>query len=126
MDEERKIDVETMDPIEAITALHMDYALVAKPDDHKKLTEWVDEMRLLKETTTRRVKDKDNSTRVYEWIADVPLNDNKRAPLVNYLDYMGEPIKNKRIHLGIIVLLFLGVLFAFAYALKRDYWKELH
>jgi cytochrome c1 len=24
------------------------------------------------------------------------------------------------------VLLFLGVLFVFAYALKRDYWKELH
>ena len=46
--------------------------------------------------------------------------------LVNYLDYMGEPIKNKRIHLGIIVLLFLGVLFVFAYALKREYWKELH
>jgi ubiquinol-cytochrome c reductase cytochrome c1 subunit len=46
--------------------------------------------------------------------------------LVNYLDYMGEPIKNKRIHLGIIVLLFLGVLFAFAYALKREYWKDLH
>jgi cytochrome c1 len=24
------------------------------------------------------------------------------------------------------VLLFLGVLFVFAYALKRDYWKDLH
>ncbi|HLX27250.1 MAG TPA: cytochrome c1 [Casimicrobiaceae bacterium] len=46
--------------------------------------------------------------------------------LVNYLDYMGEPIRNTRIHLGLLVLLFLGVLFVFAYALKRDYWKELH
>ena len=46
--------------------------------------------------------------------------------LVNYLDYMGEPVKNRRIHLGIIVLLFLGVLFVFAYALKREYWKDLH
>jgi ubiquinol-cytochrome c reductase cytochrome c1 subunit len=46
--------------------------------------------------------------------------------LVNYMDYMAEPVRNKRIHLGIIVLLFLGVLFVFAYALKRDYWKELH
>jgi ubiquinol-cytochrome c reductase cytochrome c1 subunit len=46
--------------------------------------------------------------------------------LVNYLDYMGEPIRNKRIHLGIVVLLFLGVLFVFAYALKREYWKDLH
>lgn len=48
------------------------------------------------------------------------------ADLVNYLDYMGEPVKNRRIHLGIIVLLFLGVLFVFAYALKREYWKDLH
>jgi ubiquinol-cytochrome c reductase cytochrome c1 subunit len=48
------------------------------------------------------------------------------ADLVNYMDYMAEPVKNKRIHLGIIVLLFLGVLFVFAYALKREYWKELH
>lgn len=46
--------------------------------------------------------------------------------LVNYLDYMGEPIRNERIHLGIIVLMFLAVLFALAYALKRDYWKALH
>ncbi|MGE5171945.1 MAG: cytochrome c1 [Rudaea sp.] len=48
------------------------------------------------------------------------------ADLVNYLDYMAEPVKNRRIHLGIIVLLFLGVLFVFAYALKREYWKDLH
>jgi hypothetical protein len=76
--------------IEAITGLHMDYILVAKPDDHKKLTEWVNEMRLLEETTVRRVKDKDTRTRVYEWIADVPLNDHKNSPLVNYLDYRIE------------------------------------
>ena len=48
------------------------------------------------------------------------------ADLVNYLDYMAEPDKNKRISLGIIVLIYLGVLFAFAYALKRSYWKDLH
>ena len=48
------------------------------------------------------------------------------ADLVNYMDYMAEPVKNRRIHLGIIVLLFLGVLFVFAYALKREYWKDLH
>ena len=28
--------------------------------------------------------------------------------------------------LGIVVLLFLGVLFFFAYWLKREYWKDLH
>jgi hypothetical protein len=48
------------------------------------------------------------------------------ADLVNYLDYMGEPVRNKRISLGIIVLIFLGVLFVFAYWLKREYWKDVH
>lgn len=48
------------------------------------------------------------------------------ADLVNYLDYMGEPVKNTRIIIGIIVLIYLGVLFALIYALKRDYWAELH
>ena len=48
------------------------------------------------------------------------------ADIVNYMDYMAEPIRNKRMHLGIVVLLFLGVLFVFAYALKREYWKDLH
>jgi ubiquinol-cytochrome c reductase cytochrome c1 subunit len=48
------------------------------------------------------------------------------ADLVNYMDYMAEPARNTRIHLGLLVLLFLGVLFTFAYALKREYWKDLH
>jgi ubiquinol-cytochrome c reductase cytochrome c1 subunit len=48
------------------------------------------------------------------------------ADLVNYLDYMSEPAKNQRINLGIIVLLYLGVLFAFAYWMKREYWKDVH
>ena len=57
-------------------------------------------------------------TRVqYEaWVAD----------LVNYLDYMAEPDRNKRISIGIAVLIYLGILFAFAYLLKRSYWKDVH
>jgi hypothetical protein len=37
------------------------------------------------------------------------------ADLVNYLDYMAEPARNQRIHVGMFALLFLGVLFALAY-----------
>jgi ubiquinol-cytochrome c reductase cytochrome c1 subunit len=48
------------------------------------------------------------------------------ADLVNFLDYMGEPAKNQRTRLGLIVLLYLGVLFAFAYWMKREYWKDVH
>ena len=42
------------------------------------------------------------------------------------MDYMAEPARNERIALGIVVLLFLGVLFVFAYWLKREYWKDVH
>ena len=48
------------------------------------------------------------------------------ADLVNYLDYMAEPAKNKRISLGLVVLLYFVVLFVFAYWLKREYWKDVH
>jgi ubiquinol-cytochrome c reductase cytochrome c1 subunit len=48
------------------------------------------------------------------------------ADLVNFLDFMSEPAKNRRINLGIIVLLYLGVLFVFAYWMKREYWKDVH
>ena len=48
------------------------------------------------------------------------------ADLVNFLDYMAEPARNQRINIGLIVLIYLGVLFVFAYALKRAYWKDIH
>ena len=48
------------------------------------------------------------------------------ADLVNFMDYVAEPTKNKRISLGIVVLLYLGVLFVLVYALKRSYWKDVH
>jgi ubiquinol-cytochrome c reductase cytochrome c1 subunit len=48
------------------------------------------------------------------------------ADLVNYLDWMSEPAKNKRINLGIVVLIYLALLFVFAYWMKREYWKDVH
>jgi len=46
--------------------------------------------------------------------------------LVGYLKYMGEPVAEFRKQLGVIVLIFLAVIFVFAYALKREYWKDIH
>ena len=46
--------------------------------------------------------------------------------LVNFMDYMAEPAKNERIQLGIKVLIFLSILFVFAYWAKREYWKDVH
>jgi ubiquinol-cytochrome c reductase cytochrome c1 subunit len=46
--------------------------------------------------------------------------------IVNFLDYAGEPIKAKRQSMGVFVILFLLVFFAFAFFLKREYWKDVH
>jgi ubiquinol-cytochrome c reductase cytochrome c1 subunit len=46
--------------------------------------------------------------------------------LVNFMAYVAEPSKLARTRLGLVVLMFLGVLFAFAYWLKREYWKDVH
>jgi len=46
--------------------------------------------------------------------------------LVNYLAYMGEPARAKRVRIGMIVLLFLGLMAVPAWLLKREYWKDVH
>ena len=46
--------------------------------------------------------------------------------LVNFLVYMAEPAQQFRKQLGLYVLMFLGVLFVLAYALKKEYWKDVH
>lgn len=46
--------------------------------------------------------------------------------LVNFLAYMGEPMKQERMALGVKVLLFLLVFFVVAYLLKKEYWKDVH
>lgn len=46
--------------------------------------------------------------------------------LVNYLVYMAEPARNFRVQLGMFVLIFLGILFVLTYALKKEFWKDVH
>ena len=46
--------------------------------------------------------------------------------LVNFIDYAGEPMKLERQALGIKVILFLLVLFALTYFLKKEYWRDIH
>lgn len=48
------------------------------------------------------------------------------ADLVNYMVYMAEPAKLVRGYLGLMVLLFLGVFFVLARALKKEFWKDIH
>lgn len=46
--------------------------------------------------------------------------------LVTFLDYVSEPAKLKRKNVGIWVMLFLTVFAALAYALKAEYWRDIH
>jgi len=39
---------------------------------------------------------------------------------------MRQPVQLERKRLGVYVLLFLGLLFILAYALKREFWKDVH
>lgn len=48
------------------------------------------------------------------------------ANLVGFMAYMAEPTASLRKTLGIWVLIFLSIFFVVAYALKREYWKDVH
>lgn len=52
--------------------------------------------------------------------------DQAARDLTAFLTYTGEPVKLERQRLGIWVLLFLAIFFVFAYALKKEYWKDVH
>lgn len=46
--------------------------------------------------------------------------------ITNFLTYVSEPAQLSRYTIGIMVLLFLLVFWAFAYMLSREYWKDVH
>ncbi|MDD2663753.1 MAG: cytochrome c1 [Dechloromonas sp.] len=48
------------------------------------------------------------------------------SDLVGFMVWMGEPQQEFRKTLGIFVLAFLALLFVVAYALKKEYWKDIH
>jgi len=51
--------------------------------------------------------------------------DNEVADLVAYITYMSDPTAQKRVRLGVWVLLFLGVFTILAWKLNREYWKDV-
>lgn len=52
--------------------------------------------------------------------------DNAIADLVSFLVWMGEPVAGKRKAIGTAVLIFLAGFFFLTYALKKNYWKDIH
>lgn len=52
--------------------------------------------------------------------------DTMAGDLVNYLAWMAEPAKQKRMFTGLLVLVFLSFFFVIAYYLKKEFWKDIH
>lgn len=48
------------------------------------------------------------------------------SDLVGFLVWMAEPQQEFRQRLGVVVVVFLALLFVLAYALKKEYWKNIH
>jgi len=46
--------------------------------------------------------------------------------LVNFMVYLGEPIKLKRTKIGVWVMLYLLIFMVVAYLLKQEYWRDIH
>jgi len=46
--------------------------------------------------------------------------------LVNFLVWMGEPVQQTRVRIGVMVLLVLLVLLVLSRLLYREYWKDVH
>jgi ubiquinol-cytochrome c reductase cytochrome c1 subunit len=52
--------------------------------------------------------------------------DDAVGDLVAFMVWMAEPQAQFRKQLGVAVLIFLGVFFVVAYAMKRAFWKDIH
>jgi ubiquinol-cytochrome c reductase cytochrome c1 subunit len=83
-----------------------------------------------------RVDTKDGKTE-HSYIVKslVPATDGRMTPvqydvavadLVNFMDYVAEPHKAKRIQIGILVMFLLSILLAAAVWLKKEFWKDVH
>ena len=64
------------------------------------------------------------------WLVQEQLNEKEfdqfTLDIVNFLDYVSEPIQSERKRIGIWVILFLLVFLIFSYGLYKDIWKEIH
>lgn len=68
--------------IENILAHQKHYLFMAKPSDHKYMTEWLD---VYKELNHIEFKDEKGRTHYYEWMNNVPLNGNENTVMINFL-----------------------------------------
>ena len=70
--------------IDQLKANRMSYVLVAKPDDHKTLFQWVDELRQMKETKVVTLTDSKKRLHRYEWAKAVPINGQPKSEPIDF------------------------------------------
>ena len=46
--------------------------------------------------------------------------------LTNFMVYLAEPAKLVRYKIGIWVMVFMLIFIGLAYALKKEYWRDVH
>ena len=73
--------------IDALKAARMSFILVAKPQSHKVLFEWVDELIGLADGASLEYGDEKGRRHRYQWVNNVPLNGSRNADLVNFFQY---------------------------------------
>ncbi len=65
----------------------------------------------------------------------VPATDGRMTPvefdaaiadLVNFMSYVAEPYRTKRVQIGIITMLLLSLMLVAAIWLKKEYWRDVH
>lgn len=91
------------------------------------------ELQGLRKMSTSKVKDSHGHEAekvTYEQVTEGKLSEAEYRKatndLVNFLVYLGEPVKLERQRVGILVMFFLVIFFIFAYLLKKEYWKDVH
>jgi len=52
--------------------------------------------------------------------------DTAMRDLTNFMAYVADPVKTKRESLGIYVMIFLIILMLLAYAMKKEFWRDIH
>lgn len=62
---------------------------------------------------------------VYEGLMSETEFDQVARDIVNFLDYIGEPMRQEREALGVRVIAFLLVFLLIAYLLKKEIWKDV-
>ena len=73
--------------ITQLKAKRMSFVLVAKPDDHRTLFQWVQELRDMGEIQSLTFKDLKNRLHHYEWVNAVPINADPKSHSVDFFLY---------------------------------------